>query len=119
MPNGCHRSSRVRSASPTACTRRRCSSATPTDVNDLDAAIARAVGTPPIEYVRRSGGYTTADRYAVRLADGGRAFVKSSDDPLLAGWLRREHEVYKCVEAPFMPVLLGWDDDGGRATLVL
>jgi aminoglycoside phosphotransferase (APT) family kinase protein len=46
-------------------------------------------------------------------------FVKSSAAPNLAAWLRREHEVYAHVRAGFMPELVGWDDDGARATLLL
>ena len=88
-------------------------------MRDLDAGIVRAVGSRPVEYTQRPGGYTTADRYTVGFADGSRAFVKSAVDPLLVGWLRREHEVYAAIEASFMPRLLGWDDDGERATLVL
>jgi Phosphotransferase enzyme family len=88
-------------------------------MQQLDARIARAVGSRPVEYLERSGGYTTADRYAVVLANGGRAFVKSAADPLLAAWLRREYEVYAALDGPFMPSLLGWDDDGERALLVL
>jgi hypothetical protein len=88
-------------------------------VEALDDAIERAVGSRPVRYVPRAGGYSTADRYAVEFADGGSVFVKSSDTPLLAGWLRRERDVYESLAAPFMPELLGWDDDGERATLVL
>jgi hypothetical protein len=85
----------------------------------LDAAIAQAVGSRPTRYTPRAGGYSTADRFAVELVDGRSVFVKSSDAPLLAGWIRREREVYEALAAPFMPELLGFEDDGERATLVL
>lgn len=88
-------------------------------MRELDAAIERAVGSRPVEYVQRPGGYTTADRFSVELADGGRAFVKSTAEPLLVEWLRREYEVYAALDATFMPRLLGWDDDGERTLLVL
>src|SRR5690242_9534559 len=88
-------------------------------MKELDDVIARTLGSEPVRYTRPSGGYSTADRYAVELADGRSVFVKSSDTPLLAGWLRREHEVYEALAAPFMPELLGFDDDGERATLVI
>lgn len=45
--------------------------------------------------------------------------MKSSVEPLLVEWLRREYEVYAALEGPFIPRLLGWDDDGERALLVL
>ncbi|HEY2777256.1 MAG TPA: phosphotransferase [Gaiellaceae bacterium] len=88
-------------------------------MRELDSGIARAVGSRPVEYLPRPGGYTTADRFSVDLADGSRAFVKSAVEPLLVEWLRREYEVYAALEASFMPRLLGWDDDGERALLVL
>src|SRR4051812_18821063 len=88
-------------------------------VQGLDAAIARAVGSRPVEYMRRPGGYTTADRFSVMLTDGRRVFVKSAVEPLLVEWLRREYEVYSALEAPFIPRLEGWDDDGERSLLVL
>lgn len=88
-------------------------------MRELDGRIARAIGSRPVDYVQRPGGYTTADRFSVRLANGGRAFVKSSDEPLLVEWLRREYEVYAALEGSFIPRLLGWDDDGERALLLL
>src|SRR5690348_6697227 len=88
-------------------------------MQDLDERIARAVGSNPVEYRQRPGGYTTADRFSVDLADGGRVFVKSTDEPFLAGWLRREREVYTALTGSFIPKLLGWDDDGERVLLVL
>lgn len=88
-------------------------------MRELDDAIARAAGACPVTYAPRSGGYSTAARFRVALADGRRVFVKSSDTPLLAGFLRREHEVYAALEGSFMPRFEGWDDDGTRATLLI
>ena len=88
-------------------------------MKELDERIERALGSPPIRYEKRAGGYSTADRYAVTLADGRRAFVKSSDAENMAGWLRREHEVYASLEGGFIPSLLGWDDDGVRPLLAI
>lgn len=88
-------------------------------MKELDERIERALGSPPVHYEPRAGGYSTADRYAVTLADGRRAFVKSSDAENLAGWLRREHEVYAHLEGDFIPELLGWDDDGVRPVLAV
>jgi hypothetical protein len=85
----------------------------------LDERIARAVGSAPVAYVPRPGGYSTADRYSVRLADGRSVFVKSAEAENLAAWIRREHEVYAAIEGDFIPELLGWDDDGVRPVLVL
>jgi hypothetical protein len=88
-------------------------------VNELDERIERAVGAPPVRYQARPGGYSTADRFRVTLDDGRRIFVKSSDAPNLAGWLRREHEVYAALSGSFIPALVGWDDDGERPLLAI
>ncbi len=87
--------------------------------HELDERIERAVGSAPVRYTARPGGYSTADRYTVELADGRRIFVKSAEEANLAGWLRREHEVYSSVEGVFIPRLEGWDDDGTRPVLAI
>jgi len=89
-------------------------------VRELDERVERAVGSRPVRYESRSGGYSTADRFSVDLADGRRVFVKSSDAPNLAGWIRREHEVYAALDGhSFIPRLAGFDDDGARPLLAL
>ena len=45
--------------------------------------------------------------------------MKSAAAPNLAGWLRREHEVYASLSGAFIPRLEGWDDDGVRPVLAL
>jgi thiamine kinase-like enzyme len=85
----------------------------------LDERIERAVGSRPVRYTPRAGGYSTADRYAVELADGRSVFVKSAAEPHLAGWIRREHEVYASLTGPFIPRLEGFDDDGERPVLAI
>ncbi len=88
-------------------------------MNELDERIERALGSAPVRYTARPGGYSTADRFSVDLADGRRVFVKSAEAAHLAGWLRREHEVYGAVSGAFIPRLEGWDDDGVRPVLAL
>ena len=46
-------------------------------------------------------------------------FVKSAAKENLAGWLRREHEVYTSLSGTFIPALVGWDDDGVRPLLAI
>jgi len=87
--------------------------------DELDERIERAVGSRPVRYDARSGGYSTADRFAVELADGRSVFVKSAEAPHMAAWLRREHEVYAAIEGSFIPRLEGWDDDGVRPVLAI
>jgi hypothetical protein len=88
-------------------------------VKELDERIERAVGSAPVRYEQRPGGYSTADRYAVTLEDGRSIFVKSAEASLLADWLRREHEVYTALSGSFIPELVGWDDDGVRPLLAI
>jgi hypothetical protein len=88
-------------------------------VKELDERIERAVGARSVRYEARPGGYSTADRFAVTLDDGRRIFVKSSAAPNMAGWLRREHEVYAALCGSFIPKLHGWDDDGERPLLAI
>ena len=85
----------------------------------LDERIERAVGSRPVRYSARPGGYSTADRFSVELADGRSVFIKSADDANLATWLRREHVVYASLVGGFMPRLEGWDDDGERPVLAI
>jgi hypothetical protein len=88
-------------------------------VNELDAPVERALGSRPVAYEPRPGGYSTADRFRVSLADGRSVFVKSATAPHLADWLRREHAVYASLSGEFIPRLEGWDDDGMRPLLAL
>ena len=88
-------------------------------MKELDERIERAVGSRPVRYEQRPGGYSTADRFAVTLADGRCVFVKSAEDPNMAGWLRREYEVYASLSGSFIPRLEGWDDDGVRPVLAI
>jgi len=85
----------------------------------LDDRIERAVGSRPVRYTPRPGGYSTADRFSVELADGRRVFVKSAEAPNLAVWLRREHQVYASLRGSFIPRLEGFDDDGVRPVLAI
>jgi hypothetical protein len=88
-------------------------------VNEFDAAIGRALGSPPVRYEARAGGFSTAERFTVTLADGRRVFVKSAEAPHLAEWLRREHEVYEGLECDVIPELHGFDDNGTRPLLAI
>src|SRR3977135_3121699 len=88
-------------------------------MKELDERIERAVGSRPVRYEQRPGGYSTADRFAVTLDDGRSVFVKSADAPNMAEWLRREHEVYATLAGSFIPALEGWDDAGVLPVLAI
>ena len=78
---------------------------------EVIAAVVAAAGRVPARWTRiEGGGYTPAERWLVSFDDGTRAFAKVGSTPLVAGWLRREHEAYAQIAGPFMPALLGWND---------
>jgi hypothetical protein len=84
------------------------------DARDL---LATRLGARPLHRIL-GGGYTLMEHWLVEL-DGARAFAKVAVDEPTAGFLRDENRVYAAVEAPFLPRLLRWDDDGDRPVLVL
>src|SRR5947209_5775671 len=88
-------------------------------MHGLEERLASVLGARPIAWEERAGGYSTAERYSVELADGRRVFVKAAEAEHMARWIRREHEVYSSLHGSFMPELLGFDDDGMRPLLVL
>jgi Phosphotransferase enzyme family len=84
------------------------------DARDL---LATRLGARPLHRIL-GGGYTLMEHWLVEL-DGARAFAKVAVDEPTAGFLRDENRVYAVVEAPFLPRLLRWDDDGAHPVLVL
>lgn len=86
-------------------------------MDDARAVLRRRLRAEPLKRV--VGGYSLIERWIVALEDGTVAFAKLAVDEPTAGFLRDEYRVYSQVEAPFMPRLLGWDDDGERPILVL
>jgi hypothetical protein len=81
--------------------------------------VARVTGARPVAWERRGGGWAANDRWSVELDDGRRVFVKHGAAEILAEFLRNEHRFYVEVQAPFMPQLVGFDDDGEYPLLVL
>jgi hypothetical protein len=83
--------------------------------------IERAVGWRPTSFrpaIEGRGSSGTAARWIV--GDAGRsAFVKIGATLLTAGWTRDEHRNYLAIDGPFMPSVLGFDDDGERPVLAL
>src|SRR5687768_929308 len=87
-------------------------------MDDARAALAARLEARPLDRVK-GGGYTLMERWLVELSNGDRAFAKLAVDEPTAGFLRDEYRVYSQVEAPFMPRLLGWHDDGELPILLL
>ena len=85
----------------------------------LAERVAHCLGQSLIKWRSVAGGYTVAARWLVTCADGSSAFIKGATDTLTATWLRQEYTVYSHVQAPFLPTMLAWDDDGEYPLLVL
>lgn len=75
----------------------------------------------PIAWRDASGhGAPSNRRFVVELGDGRSAFVKIAAFDYTADWLRQEQRVYAALDGkPFLPKLLGWDDDGLAPALAL
>ncbi|MCW2975251.1 MAG: hypothetical protein JWM06_532 [Actinomycetia bacterium] len=65
-----------------------------------------------------SRGYSVNEHWTVGFADGSRAFLKLASVDPSPQWVRDEQHVFECVDGPFMPRLLGFDD-GDRPLLIL
>jgi Ser/Thr protein kinase RdoA (MazF antagonist) len=83
--------------------------------------VRRALGATPVEWRAASGhGAPSNRRFVVDLDDGRSAFVKIAALDYTSDWLRAEHRVYSALDGqPFLPGLLGWDDDGTAPALAL
>jgi hypothetical protein len=81
--------------------------------------VAAALGAEVTDSRPALGGYTQAERWVVRMADGRSAFVKGAVDEDTAAWLRAEHRIYANVRGSFLPELLAWIDDEEHPVLVL
>jgi aminoglycoside phosphotransferase (APT) family kinase protein len=81
--------------------------------------VARRLGRTIAAVRTVPGGYSAAERFVVRWREGGSAFVKAATDPDTATWLRAEHAIYARIRAPFLPALLGWEDDGTNPWLAI
>jgi hypothetical protein len=86
---------------------------------DLAARLSAVLGEPATDAAPVLGGYTAAARWRVTLASGRTAFAKLGTTALTAAALRDEAAVYAALRGPFMPALLGWQDDPQRPLLVL
>ena len=83
--------------------------------SSIPSAVARAAALlekHPSSWRRPTGGYTPAERYVVRFADGSSCFAKAATNAMTGSWLRDEYRlVYSRFSALFLPKLLGWEDD--------
>jgi hypothetical protein len=63
-------------------------------------------------------GYTPAERWLAATSTSS-VFVKCGATPLTAKWLRREFHAYAQVKGPFIPEIVGWEDDERAPMLIL
>ena len=90
--------------------------------SSLVERVAALTGKRPVAWRHAEGGHTPAERWIVGFEDGTSCFAKAGEGTPhspVAEWLRSEYHVYSHLEAPFMPRLLGWDDDGTIPLLLL
>jgi hypothetical protein len=88
---------------------------------DDAARVERALRARPNSWRSvRAHGAETNRRWIVALDGGQSAFVKLAATDEGADWLRNERIVYRSLTgAPFLPRLVGWDDDGERPALAI
>lgn len=88
----------------------------------LAARVERLVGAEVAGWTERAAPWQQPgvgnDRFTVELADGRRVFAKAAAEERLAGWIRREAEVYAHLQGPFIPAYFGLDD-GDHPLLVI
>lgn len=86
--------------------------------HDVIARVTGILGWPPESWRRVGGGYTPAARY-VAGGSHGSVFVKVATTPVTVDMLHREIAVYRSVEGPFMPRLIGFDESANPPLLVI
>lgn len=79
---------------------------------------SRLLGWTPEHWRPVTGGYTPAARFVVRRGSD-RAFVKIATTPLTAAFLRSEFAAYGAVSGPFMPRLIGAEDEADAPMLII
>lgn len=77
---------------------------------ELEARVAALMHARPVAWEPARGGYSPAERWVVRFADGRSAFAKLATTALTTEALRTEALVYERISGDFLPVVLGWDE---------
>lgn len=89
------------------------------EAEDLER-ITRALGEQPRRVVPAHGHGAPSNRRYVAQLRGRTVFAKVAGFDYTADWLRREHGVCGALAGrPFLPALIGWDDDGTHPVLVI
>jgi hypothetical protein len=78
---------------------------------DLEGRVSGLFGAQVVRLSRiQTRGYGTAFHAIAELDDGRRVFVKAGAEEVTSAFLRKEIEVYRAVQAPFMPEFHGADE---------
>ena len=86
---------------------------------EFSERVRRLAGSRPVRWTTVSGGCTVARRCVVHFENGASAFLEAATDPDTDAWLRAEHRVYSQLRQPFLPRLLGWDEEGEWPLMLL
>ncbi len=86
---------------------------------ELVDRITRLAGGSPVAWVRRTGGYTPAERWVATLPDGSSVFIKMATTRLTARWLRQEVRIYESLNVRCVPNVLAWEEHEERPLLVM
>ncbi len=86
--------------------------------DSLLGRVERLLGSRPVGWHHRSGGWTTNERWSLDLADGRRAFAKMATNDVLARFLRDEHRHLSLFDEDFRCEILAWGD-GEQPMLIL
>lgn len=86
---------------------------------ELASAISRALGDEVTSWRPVSGGFSSAGLWVILTAAGKRHFVKAASNDATAEFLRHEMVAYHHIEAPFMPEVEAFIDDGERPFLII
>jgi hypothetical protein len=78
----------------------------------IEERVGRLAGAD-VSSLRRikGGGYAASFRALAELADGRTVFVKAGAEEVTSGFLRDEQRVYASLRGPFMPQLVGMDEE--------
>ena len=86
--------------------------------DELLERVERLLGSRPVAWYHRAGGYTTNERWSLDLTDGRRVFAKMAMREPLAGFLRDEHRNMSLFDADLRCAIVAFED-GEHPLLIL
>jgi SAM-dependent methyltransferase len=78
--------------------------------DELLERVASLTGSRPVSWQHARGGYSTAERWSLDLADGERVFAKMATNDVLAGFLRDEHHNMTLFDEDFRCQVVAFED---------